>query len=74
MKKRFAQLERIDHNEPIKKDTHYTFLHHLQSALLLALHEQGTLNVMQYRQAEESLKIQRRNRAKIIQEKGSVHD
>lgn len=68
--RQFAELQQIDNNEAITKDTHYDFLYHLQSALLLALREQGRLNAMQYRHAEEKLKQQRRDRAKIILEKG----
>ena len=69
MARRFAELQRIDDNEAITKETHYEFLYHLQSVMLLALREQGTLNAMQYRHAEEKLKRQRRDRAKKILEK-----
>lgn len=70
MARQFAELERIDNNEAITKETHYEFLYHLQSAMLLALREQGRLGAMQHRQAEEKLKQQRRDRAKNILEKG----
>ena len=70
MARQFAELQRIDDNEAITKETHYEFLYHLQSTLLLALREQGRLNAMQYRHAEETLKQQRRERAKRILEKG----
>ena len=70
MARQFAELERIDNNEAITKETHYEFLYHLQSAMLLALREQRRLNAMQHRQAEEKLKQQRRDRAKNILEKG----
>ena len=70
MARQFAQLQRIDNNEAITKETHYEFLYHLQSAILLALREQGILNAMQHRYAEETLKQQRRDRAKCILEKG----
>ena len=69
MAKQFAELQRIDNNEEITKETHYEFLHHLQHAILLALREQGRLDAMQYRHAEEKLKQQRRDRAKNILEK-----
>ena len=69
MAKQFAKLQRIDNDRKITKDTHYEFLYHLQSALLLALREQGTLNTMQHRHAEEKLKQRRRTRAKNILEK-----
>ena len=70
MKRQFANLQHIDNNEAITKETNYEFLYHLQSAMLLALREQGRLDVMQHRHAEEKLKRQRRNRAKKILEKG----
>lgn len=71
MKKHFAKLERIDNNTLITQETSYDFLFHLQSALLLALQEQGTLTIMQYRQAAEKLKQQRGTRAKNLLEKKS---
>ena len=70
MARQFAELQRIDNNDEITKGTHYEFLYHLQSAMLLALREQGRLNAMQHRYAEEKLKQQRRDRAKNIPEKG----
>lgn len=68
MRKKFAELQRIDNNRPITKDHDYEFLYNLQNALLLALKEQGRLNGMQYRHAEESLKRQRRERARKKQQ------
>lgn len=68
MAKKFAKLDRIDHNEPITRESHYEFLYQLQSALLLALREQGRLSPMQHRHAQERLKQQRRERAKRKQE------
>ena len=64
----FAMLQRIDHNDTITEETHYEFIYHLQSAVLLALRERGRLNAVQYRYAEEKLKQQRRTRAKNILE------
>ena len=66
MARQFAELQRIDNNEVITKETHYEFLYHLKKALLLALRERGRINAMQYRHAEELLKRQRRERAKMI--------
>lgn len=66
MEKQFAKLHRIDNNEAITKETHYDFLRHLQSAILLALREQGRLTAMQYRHAEEALQQQRRERARNL--------
>lgn len=70
MTKQFAKLQYIDNNKTITKESHYEFLYHIQSAMLLALREQGRLNAMQYRYAEEKLKQQRRDRARKILEKG----
>lgn len=70
MARQFAILQRVDNNEEITKETHYEFLYHLQNSLLLALREQGRLNAMQQRHAEEKLKQQRRDRAKSILKKG----
>lgn len=68
MRKKFANLQRIDNNRPITRDTDEAFLYELQRALLLALREQGRLNALQYRRGEELLKQQRRERAVALQE------
>ncbi len=68
--RKVPKLQSIENNETITKETHYEFLYHLQSAMLLALREQGRLNAMQHRHAEEKLKQQRRDRARSILEKG----
>ena len=70
MTRHFPELQNIDNNEAITKESHYEFLYHLQSAMLLALRERGRLNAIQYRCAEEKLKQQRRDRAKELLEKG----
>ena len=70
MAKQFAVLQCIDNNEGITPENHYEFLYHLQSAMLLALREKGTLGIMQHRYAEEKLKQQRRDRVKSIQNRG----
>ena len=64
MEKQFALLQHIENNEKITKENHYSFLYHLQSALLLALREYGMFTAMQHRHAEERLKQQRLERAK----------
>ena len=61
-------LQRIEENMAITDEGHYEFLYHLQNALLLALREKGMLCPMQQRYAEESLKKQRRERARRKQE------
>lgn len=68
MARKFAEPERIDNYEEISTDTHWSFLFHLQEALLLALRERGTLTPMQHRHAEEKLRQQRRDRTKQKQE------
>ena len=68
--RKVPKLQSIENNEPITRENHYDFLYHLQSAMLLALREQGRLNAMQHRHAEEKLKQQRRDRARSILEKG----
>ena len=74
MAKQFAVLQCIDNNEGITQENHYEFLYHLQNTLLLALREQGRLNTMQHRHAEEKLKKQRRDRAQNILKKGRACD
>lgn len=64
MAKQFAKLQRIDNNEAITKETHYDFLYHLQSVILLALLEQGVLDTIQHRHGQEKLNSQRRDRAR----------
>lgn len=61
---RYADLKHIKNNTPITWENNYEFLYQLQYALLLALLEQGQLNHMQYRYAEDQLKKQRRERAR----------
>lgn len=68
MARKFARLDRIEHNEPVTQENHYEFLYQLQQALLLALREQGRLSPMQLHHAEETLREQRRDRAKRKQE------
>lgn len=55
MRIKFAELDRIDHNEPITPATHPEFLCTLHRALLLALQERGRLSPMEYIRAEERL-------------------
>lgn len=69
VRKEFAELKNIDTNEPISMETHYEFLHCFQNALLLALREQGYLNLTQYSRAEEKLKQQRIGHARKLLEK-----
>lgn len=70
VRKRFSELQRIDNDRKITKESDYEFWYQLELALLLALREQGTLNAIQYRQAEERLRLQRRNRARHLMGRG----
>ena len=70
MAKKFAELQRIESDRKITKETDYEFLYQLQYALLLALRERGTLNAAQFRLAEERLLEQKRSRARVLMEKG----
>ena len=72
--KRFGKLYRIDFNECITSEKHFDYLYHIQLSLLLALKDLGSLDRMQYRQAEEKLKKQRQDRAKAIRKEENNHD
>ncbi len=72
MAKKFASLEHIENDRKITKETNYEFLHHLQTGLLLALKEQGRLNEIQYRHAQEKLNQQRREWTRKLQQKGGI--
>ena len=60
-RKQYAALQRIENDHEITRETDREFWYNLENALLLALLEDGTLTQMQYRQASEKLKRQRRN-------------
>ena len=60
-RKQYAALQRIENGHKITRETDREFWYNLENALLLALLEDGTLTQMQYRQASEKLKRQRRN-------------
>ena len=68
MKGKFAQLHHIKHNERITRDTHYEIWYKLEQALLLALRERGTINVMQYHLAMEGLQQKRVDRTRRLKE------
>ena len=65
-RKQYAVLQRIENDHKVTRETDREFLFNLESALLLALLEDGTLTQMQYRQASEKLKRQRREQRKEI--------
>ncbi|MBM6723295.1 hypothetical protein [Pseudoflavonifractor phocaeensis] len=70
MARQYASLERIEHNRKITQETDHTFLYRLQDGLLLALKEQGQLNEMQYRHAQDRLDRQYREWVRKLQQKG----
>lgn len=59
-----AVLQTIENNREIIWDSDSEFLFEYQKAMLLALKELGTLDEMQYRYAEATLKDQRRQYVK----------
>ena len=56
-----AVLQSIENNREIIWDSDSEFLFEYQKAMLLALKELGTLDEMQYRYAEATLKEQQRD-------------
>lgn len=60
MARQSASLDKIEYNRKITRELDELFLHRLQSGLLLALKEQGRLNELQYRHAQERLDRQHR--------------
>ena len=62
-----AKLINVEDNQTITRDAYVDFFYELQCGVLLSLKEEGKLTEMQYRNAEEALKEQRRSivRAKI---------
>ena len=63
-RKKFAVLQNIENDRKITREENREFIYNLENALLLALLEDGTLTQMQYRQASEKLKRQRREQRK----------
>lgn len=59
-----AVLQTIENNREIIWDSDSEFLFEYQKVMLLALKELGTLDEMQYRYAEATLKDQRRQYVK----------
>lgn len=62
-----VKLIKVEDNQTITRDAYVDFFYELQRGVLLSLKEDGKLSEMQYRNAEEALKEQRRAivRAKI---------
>ena len=55
-----VRLTNVENNQTISRDVNFNFFYELQRGVLLSLKEDGKLNEMQYRNAEEVLKEQRR--------------
>lgn len=55
-----AKLIKVENNQTINKDAYVDFFYELQRGVLLSLKEEGKLTKMQYRNAEDALKEQRR--------------
>ena len=53
-----ARLTAVEEDQTITKENHAEFWFQYQQAILLALKDEGILNEVQYRYAEEKLKIQ----------------
>lgn len=62
-----VKLIKVEDNQTITRDAYVDFFYELQQGVLFSLKEDGKLSEMQYRNAEEALKEQRRAivRAKI---------
>ena len=63
-RKKIAVLRSIENDRKITREENREFIYNLENALLLALLEDGTLTQMQYRQAADKLKRQRREQRK----------
>ena len=63
-RKKCAVLRSIENDRKITREENREFIYNLENALLLALLEDGTLTQMQYRQAADKLKRQRREQRK----------
>lgn len=65
-----TKLLSVENSRNITKEDDSEFFFELQRGVLLTLKENGTLNEMQYRAAEEMLKEQRKELAKSLVEGG----
>ena len=67
-----AKLVKIEKDQTITRDLYFDFFYELQCGVLLSLKEEGKLTEMQYRNAEEAVKEQRRESYRKRKEGGSV--
>ena len=67
-----VKLVKIENNQTITKEVYVDFFHELQRGVLLSLKEEGKLNEMQYRNAEEALKMQQRDSYRSGRKQGGI--
>ena len=67
-----VKLIKVEDNQTITRDAYVDFFYELQRGVLLSLKEDGKLSEMQYRNAEEALKEQRRAIVRAKMEGGST--
>ena len=72
MRRKFAELQRIEGERKITRETDHAFFYYLQYGLLLALKERGTLTAMQFHLAEDRLREQRCSRRDKTMETGTI--
>lgn len=67
-----VKLIKVEDNQTITRDAYVDFFYELQQGVLLSLKEDGKLSEMQYRNAEEALKEQRRAIVRAKMEGGTT--
>lgn len=67
-----VKLIKVEDNQTITRDAYVDFFYELQRGVLLSLKEDGKLSEMQYRNAEEALKEQRRAIVRTKMEGGTT--
>ena len=67
-----VKLIKVEDQQPITRDTYADFFYEFQLGVLLSLKADGCLTQMQYRNAEEALKEQRRAVLRAKPEGGST--
>lgn len=67
-----VKLIKVEDNQTITRDAYVDFFYELQQGVLLSLKEDGKLSEMQYRNAEDALKEQRRAIVRAKMEGGTT--
>lgn len=67
-----VKLIKVEDDHPITRDAYADFFYEFQLGILLSLKDDGFLTQMQYRNAEEALKEQRRAILRAKTEGGST--